>query len=304
MRHFLIFMLCASFLPSVFAQAYRSEIGKAGFYADKFQGQRMASGAVYDKKKMTCAHKQLPFGTRIRVTNLENKKSVVVEVNDTGPYKEGFIVDLSRAAAEAIGMVRAGVVRVRIEPVEPVTAPLRPLVPTPAPGDQLSPEAPRVPSSSGIRILKPYSPPGGARPGGDPPPPSRGTGVKGGGTSPETYYTAPYPPEPQPMQPPTKSRDLYQLSIKRPFKEGYAVQVGVMTNLQIGMQEAHKLEADFPDMVLVLVETDLTVPETAARPLFKVMIGPYYDKASAEKARAAAVKKGYKKPFVVDITNI
>jgi hypothetical protein len=82
------------------------------------------------------------------------------------------------------------------------------------------------------------------------------------------------------------------------------VQVGVMTNLQIGMQEAQKIETDFPDMVLVLVETDLTVPEPSARPLFKVMIGPYYDKASAEKARVSAVKKGYKKPFVVDITNI
>ncbi len=297
-------MLCASFLSPVSAQSYRSETGNAGFYPDKFHGQPTASGALYDKKKMTCAHKQLPYGTRIRVTNLANKKSVDVEVNDTGPYKEGFIVDLSRAAAAAIGMVGTGVARVRIEPVEPVTAPLRPLAPTLAPGDQLSPEAPRVPSAGGIRIIKPYSPSGGARPGGDPPPPNPGTGVKGGGTPPATYSSAPYSPEPQPLQPPTKSRELYQLSIKRPFKEGYAVQVGVMTNLQIGMQEAQKIETDFPDMVLVLVETDLTVPESSARPLFKVMIGPYYDKASAEKARVVAVKKGYKKPFVVDITNI
>jgi rare lipoprotein A len=302
MRHFLIFMLCAAFLPPVYAQTYRSETGKAGFYADKFQGQPTKSGDLYDKKRLTCAHNRLPFGTRIRVTNLENKKSVVVEVNDSGPYKEGFIVDLSRAAAEAIGMVRAGVARVRIELTEPLSAPLRSLAP--APGDQLSPEAPRVPSASGIRVLKPYTPPGGVRPVGDPPLPSQGTAGKGVGTPVANYTYPSYPSEPQPQQPPTKSRELYQLSIKRPSKEGYAVQVGVLTNLQIGMQEANKLEIDFPDMVLVLVETDLTVPETAARPLFKVMIGPYYDKASAEKTRIAAVKKGYKKPFVVDITNI
>jgi rare lipoprotein A len=302
MRYFLIFMLCAAFWPPVFTQTFRSEVGKAGFYADKFQGQPTASGALYDKKRLTCAHNQLPFGTRIRVTNLENKKSVVVEVNDTGPFKEGFIVDVSRAAAEAIGMVRTGVARVRIELTEPLTAPLRPLAPTP--GDQLSPEAPRVPSASGIRVLKPYTPPGGVRPGGDPPLPSQGTAGRGVVTPVANYTNPSYPSEPQPQQPQAKSRELYQLSIKRPFKEGFAVQVGVMTNLQIGMQEAQKLEADFPDMVLVLVESDLTVPEATARPLFKVMIGPFYDKAGAEKARVAAVKKGYKKPFVVDITNI
>ncbi|MGI9161103.1 MAG: septal ring lytic transglycosylase RlpA family protein [Saprospiraceae bacterium] len=296
MRHFLTFLLCAAFLPTLIAQAYQSEVGKAGFYADKFQGQPTASGALYDKKKLTCAHNQLPFGTRIRVTNLENQKSVVVEVNDTGPFKEGFIVDLSRAAAEAIGMVRAGVVRVRIELTAPLTAPLRPRVESP--GGQLSPEAPRVPSSSGIQIIRPYNDGNSARPGAAPPSTGTSPGRKGG--APDSTY----PPEPQPLQPPTKSRELYQLSIKRPFKEGYAVQVGVMTNLQIGMQEADKLAVDFPDMVLVLVESDLTIPEATARPLFKVMIGPYYDKASAEKARVAAVKKGYKKPFVVNITDI
>jgi rare lipoprotein A len=296
MRHFLILLFCAAFLPTVFAQAYRSETGKAGFYADKFQGQPMANGALYDKKKLTCAHKQLPFGTRIRVTNLQNQKSVVVEVNDTGPFKEGFIVDLSRAAAAAIGMDRVGVARVRIEPVEPLTAPLRPLVESP--GGELSPEAPRVPSSSGIQLIRPYNDGNSARPGATLPPTGSSPGSKGG-APPSTYSS-----EPAPLQPQTKSRELYQLSIKRPFKEGYAVQVGVMTNLQIGMQEANKLEIDFPDMVLVLVESDPTVPEASARPLFKVMIGPYYDKASAEKARLVAVKKGYKKPFVVNITDI
>ena len=300
MRHLLIFLLCVASLPAVFAQSFREETGKAGYYSDKFQGQITASGVPYDKKKMTCAHKQLPFGTRIRVTNLQNQKSVVVEVNDSGPYKEGFIVDLSRAAAEAIDMVRAGVVRVRIEPVEPVTAPLRPLLQSA--GGELSPEAPRVPTSGGVQIIKPYTPSNGGRPGAAPPPrPGESSGM-----SPRTVPTGrvnlvTYSSEPQPQQPLTKSRELYQLRISRPIKEGYAVQVGVMTNLQIGMQEANKLELDFPDMVLVLVETDLTVPEASARPLFKVMIGPFYDKASAEKTRLAAIKKGYKKPFVVDI---
>lgn len=86
------------------------EKGKASYYADKFQGRATASGQKYDKNKMTAAHKTLPFGTVVRVTNTATGKSVDVTVNDRGPFAKGRIVDVSRAAAEKLGMIQAGVI--------------------------------------------------------------------------------------------------------------------------------------------------------------------------------------------------
>lgn len=74
------------------------KIAHASFYADRFHGRRTASGRVYDKNKLTAAHKSLPFGTKIRVTNLANGKSVIVEVIDRGPFVRGREIDLSRKA--------------------------------------------------------------------------------------------------------------------------------------------------------------------------------------------------------------
>ena len=90
--------------------------GKATYYSDKLHGNTTASGDVYDKKKLTAAHRTLPFGTKVKVVNLSNDKSVVVTINDRGPFgKKERVIDLSRAAAEKIGMITAGVVDVKIE---------------------------------------------------------------------------------------------------------------------------------------------------------------------------------------------
>ncbi len=91
------------------------EEGLASFYSDAFQGRPTASGQPYDRGALTCAHRTAPFGARLRVTELETGRSVVVTVNDRGPHRAGRIVDLSRAAAERLGMTRRGLVRVRVE---------------------------------------------------------------------------------------------------------------------------------------------------------------------------------------------
>lgn len=88
--------------------------GKASYYADKFHGRTTASGEVFDQAKMTAAHRELPFGTVVHVTNLLNQRSITVRINDRGPFIDGRIIDLSRAAAEALGMIEAGVVPVEI----------------------------------------------------------------------------------------------------------------------------------------------------------------------------------------------
>ena len=94
------------------------EVGFASWYGGKFQGRQTANGERFDTKKLTAAHKTLAFGTFVRVTNLENNLSVEVRINDRGPFIEGRIIDLSRAAADVIGMAGKGIALVKVEPVE------------------------------------------------------------------------------------------------------------------------------------------------------------------------------------------
>ena len=90
------------------------ETGLATYYSAKTHGRLMASGERYDKDGLFCAHKKLPFGTKIRVVNLKNGKEVVVVVKDRGPFAKGRVIDLSNKAAEQLGMLSAGVVPVEL----------------------------------------------------------------------------------------------------------------------------------------------------------------------------------------------
>ena len=96
-------------------QAQKSETGMASFYGDTFEGKPTASGEPYRASGLTAAHRTLPFGTRVRVTNLSNDRSVIVKVNDRGPFAKERIIDLSRAAAIKLDYIDKGVTRVRIE---------------------------------------------------------------------------------------------------------------------------------------------------------------------------------------------
>ncbi|BCR04244.1 hypothetical protein DESUT3_13130 [Desulfuromonas versatilis] len=95
-------------------------VGLASYYHDKFQGRRTASGERLDQNALTAAHRSYPFGTRVRVQNLENGKSVDVRINDRGPFVSGRIIDLTRRAAKAIGMLQQGVARVRLHVLKTV----------------------------------------------------------------------------------------------------------------------------------------------------------------------------------------
>lgn len=108
------FSLCLLFATS----SGQIQTGKASFYADKFEGTPTASGEKYRHNKLTAAHKTLPFGTRVRVTNLENKQSVEVVINDRGPYVEKRIIDLSKSAAEKLGFVNQGLADIRLEVID------------------------------------------------------------------------------------------------------------------------------------------------------------------------------------------
>ncbi len=101
--------------PSAPAPVRLAETGLASWYGHPYHGRAAANGEIYDMEKLTAAHRTLPFGTFVRVTNLTNGKSVDVRIIDRGPFVAGRIIDLSHAAAEAIEMVGAGVAQVRID---------------------------------------------------------------------------------------------------------------------------------------------------------------------------------------------
>lgn len=89
--------------------------GKASYYNDSLHGRKTASGEIYDKTAMTAAHKRLPLGTRVRVTNIKTGKSIKVKINDRGPFIKGRIIDLSRRAAKKLGIIKKGVAKVKVE---------------------------------------------------------------------------------------------------------------------------------------------------------------------------------------------
>jgi len=95
-----------------------TESGVASFYGDKHQNQKTANGEVYQHKLKTAAHKEIPFGSNVKVTNLDNGKSVIVKINDRGPYINGRIIDLSKSAFSSIGDPSSGLISVNIEMVQ------------------------------------------------------------------------------------------------------------------------------------------------------------------------------------------
>jgi rare lipoprotein A len=95
-----------------------TESGVASFYGNEFQSRKTSNGEIFDQGKLTAAHRTLPFGTKVRVTNSQNGKSVIVRVNDRGPFAKGRIIDLSSSAFKTIASLNAGVINVKIEVVQ------------------------------------------------------------------------------------------------------------------------------------------------------------------------------------------
>ena len=103
---------------SLFRGGGGAETGTASWYGPGLNGHRTASGERFDQSELTAAHRSLPLGSRARVTNLENGRSVIVRINDRGPVSRGRVIDVSYATARALGMLRRGTARVRIEPLD------------------------------------------------------------------------------------------------------------------------------------------------------------------------------------------
>lgn len=107
---------CAGTSPSESSSGFVQR-GEAAYYSDAYQGELTANGERYDRSEMTAAHRSLPFGTQVEVTNLDNGRQVSVRINDRGPFTPGRIIDLSYRAAKRLGMIRSGIAPVRLEVV-------------------------------------------------------------------------------------------------------------------------------------------------------------------------------------------
>lgn len=126
MRNFLLLALIVPVM-GVFAQKknYRNvpvvdtAVGHASFYADKFIGKKTASGEIFSQDKLTCAHNTYPFGSKVRVTNLKNGKTVILKVNDRLHHRNPRLVDLTRAAASKLDFRKSGIIKVKVELIRP-----------------------------------------------------------------------------------------------------------------------------------------------------------------------------------------
>lgn len=104
--------------PTAATKVVSTQQGRASWYGPGFHGRRTANGERFDQNALTAAHKTLPFGTKVRVTNVSNGRSVVVRINDRGPYSHGRVIDLSKGSAQQIGLVSMGVGTVKLEVLE------------------------------------------------------------------------------------------------------------------------------------------------------------------------------------------
>ncbi|MDN5214087.1 septal ring lytic transglycosylase RlpA family protein [Fulvivirgaceae bacterium BMA12] len=111
----IVLLITAIFCNICTTQESKTQKGMASYYHNNLHGRATASGELYDKNKLSAAHRSLPFGSKVKVTNLTNQKSVVVIINDRGPYAKKRIIDISYAAAKKIDMIRAGVIEVQLE---------------------------------------------------------------------------------------------------------------------------------------------------------------------------------------------
>ena len=261
---------------SSFAQKTREEFGKCGYYADSFQGRPTSNGEKYDKTALTCSHKSLPFGTKLRVTRLDNKKSVVVRVNDRGPFIEGYVVDVSGGAAKELDLYKVGTTRVKVEVLDTDAA------------EGATTTQKTVTASEKTQLLVSHKAKTADKPvtynNDDPRPATVSKGVAKSTTTPSAEPTS----------------NLFKVDIKKSEKSGYGIQISTLLDADNVLPVINKLQTQFPNKVLVNVTSD----EANNVNTYKVIVGPYTDKKTAETQQKLVAKKGHKKTFIVDLSEI
>lgn len=263
------------------------EFGYASYYSDEYNGSETAYGEIYDRGKMTAAHKMHPLGTRLRVTRLDTKKSVIVRVNDRGPYLKGRIVELSYAAAKQLGMLNDTNLEVKVEVVGQDVA-VKEEAKTP-------PIA--VPAANTEELVKPTTT-ANATP---PPAPVE--------TKPAPVVVAEKKVITAPVKPTTKlqvdknklvrgdmsTSGLYSIAIAHSDKKGFGVQVASVTTYESMLDKVAQLQGKWFDNILISMEGGKK---------FRVILGPFDTEGSA-RAYESNLKKNKKiDGFVVNLAEL
>ncbi len=291
MRNLTICTLLVLGLCCLSAFSRSEEYGYAAIYSQRFEGSRTASGELFSHSKRTAAHKSLPFGTQLRVTCLENGKSVIVRINDRGPFVENRVTDLSQAAANELGFNhKTGEIKVKLE-----------AVPSNSGGK-------RTETSNRIISIAPEEVPA------LPIPNTYGLVSKGADKNTTNARTLPRETNnPKPIAPRnnnarSKSETIvngksyqsndgtYRIALTRPPKNGYAVQVSFMRNNDNMLRKTAELQENYFRNVLVNVEKT-----ASGEPLYRVMVGPFDDKNAALSCQKNLKKRNIE-GFIVDLS--
>jgi rare lipoprotein A len=287
----------------------REEYGLASYYSDQFHGKPTASGELYDKDAMTAAHKTLPFGTIIKVTRLDNKKSVQVKVNDRGPHISGRIVEVSRAAAQMLDLIRDGSAKVVVELVgsgtgsentatnKPTSEPVNTSEPTktsePAKTSTAA-TSPATASAASTGVTKSQRPTEVAKD-------SKEIKEK---NSKEAKTATQAEKSKAKTQAETShkgaatnlSQDLYQVQLVKPEKKGFGVQVAALSSQDALFRKVADLQDQWFSNILVSVE------QVKKETIYKIILGPFPDNSSAATYKENLKKNKKMDGFVVDLS--
>ena len=295
MRKLLLFYLFIFLTIPLMSLSAQEEYGMASYYGDEFHGGATASGEAYDKNKLTAAHKTLPMGTSVRVTRLDNKKSVVVRINDRGPYLKGRIIDLSGRAASALDMIADGTAEVKLEvlgkstskkktpkvvsnPVVPKTqVPAKkpsPTTPKTSPLPKPADKEPEVVTVKGIEKTKKTGKPVAAKP--------QEAEIRFSMVTDKNY----------------NEYDLYKIELTRPEKKGFGVQVGSFSEYSNVMTRVAQLQGLWFKNILISIE------KGPNGKVYKLILGPFPTQKAAGSYKKNMKKKKRIDGFVVDLKKI
>lgn len=299
MKKKLLNILTPVFILCLFTSLQAQEYGMASYYSDDYQGRKTAYGETYNKSKLTAAHKKHPYGTQLKVTRLDNKKSVRVTVTDKGPYIKGRVVELSRRAAEEIGLIKDGLTEVRVDVIKR--------------GSKEPVEDKKISSSSSRSSSKKKEEPDSFE-AKSPAKTVKNTSEKSSSSksssssSKETAKSSSSSKKSSSKKSSSsKARlvkqdytqyGLYQIELRRPKKEGYGVQIASLSSYENVLKQVADLQAKWFDNILVSVERG------SSKPVYKIILGPLEDEKAAKNYKDSLKRKHKISGFIVNLDDL
>jgi len=243
---------------TIYAQNHFEQSGIASFYADRFEGRTTASGEKFTQNKLTAAHLTLPFGTMVKVENIENNKTVEVRINDRGPFVHGRIIDLSKKAAKKLEIVDAGLTEVKIEVISYPKNTKHTAKPKPKKETKIPVQKKNIKQGKKIKPIVQ---------------PKEQIKVTSG------------------SKPVTGNKEYYQVQTQKTNPTGYGIQVGSYKELVNLLEAVNRIEKQFK------LPVTIEVANVKDEKVYRLLIGKFSNKKEAEKRRPEIDRK-YKGCFI------